>query len=464
MRFARRRHEAHRQAAGAGAAGAADAVHIVDGRARQVVVHHHRELRDVDAARRQVGGDQHVPLSVLEFGEHLLARALAHVAVERRGEDAGLVQLPGHVLGGVTGRDEHQHPLPVVFLDQVAQQFGAALLVDLDRPLRDGGLGGGRRRHVQPQRVAQQAVRQRLHRGRERGREEQALPLRRHQPQHPVQFLGKTQVEQAVGLVEHQHFDRRQPQGVVLHQIEQAPGRGHHHVGAAAQRHHLRVDRDAAEDHRHLQRLRRRVRMRQPAHALRRPARPARAWAPGSARGCGAAAACGPACSRCSIGSAKAAVLPEPVWAQPWTSAPRSTAGIACDWIGVGVTKPSSAAARTRTGERPSKEKGMGRPVYRRLAAAARSSLRRERLHLDFDLRVAIQPGFHGGPRGQAGAEMTPVCVVGVQRRPGTSGPSLGRGEAAGSASSVASPSTWKVRIGSGLPLTSAAGMGLRRN
>src|SRR6185369_10462913 len=52
----------------------------------------------------------------------------------------------------------------------------------------------------------------------------------------------------------------------------------------------------------------------------------------------------------------------------------------------------------------------------------------------------------------------------GVQRKSGTSGPSLGKGEAAGSASSAANPSTWNVRIGSGLPLTSAAGMGLRRN
>ena len=56
----RRGDEADRQPARAGAAGAADAVHVVDRRARQVVVHHHRQLRDVDAARGQVGGDQHL--------------------------------------------------------------------------------------------------------------------------------------------------------------------------------------------------------------------------------------------------------------------------------------------------------------------------------------------------------------------------------------------------------------------
>ncbi len=43
-------------------------------------------------------------------------------------------------------------------------------------------------------------------------------------------------------------------------------------------------------------------------------------------------------CDKISIiGSTNAAVLPVPVWAQPSTSRPISTTGIACAWIGVGV-------------------------------------------------------------------------------------------------------------------------------
>ena len=38
------------------------------------------------------------------------------------------------------------------------------------------------------------------------------------------------------------------------------------------------------------------------------------------------------------IGRVKPAVLPVPVWAQPSTSRPISTTGMACSWIGVGVT------------------------------------------------------------------------------------------------------------------------------
>jgi hypothetical protein len=42
--------------------------------------------------------------------------------------------------------------------------------------------------------------------------------------------------------------------------------------------------------------------------------------------------------SRCSIGSAKPAVLPVPVCAAPSKSRPLNMNGIACAWIGVGST------------------------------------------------------------------------------------------------------------------------------
>ena len=73
------------------------------------------------------------------------------------------------------------------------------------------------------------------------------MPRRRQQRQHARQFVGKTQVEQPVGFVQHQGLHLVQAQGVVLHQVQQAPGCGHDDVGAAAQRHHLWVDRDAAK-------------------------------------------------------------------------------------------------------------------------------------------------------------------------------------------------------------------------
>src|SRR5262249_54473107 len=62
--------------------GAADAMHVVHRRARQVVVHDDGKLRDVDAAGAEVGGDEHLQPAGLELRQHAHARALARIAVE----------------------------------------------------------------------------------------------------------------------------------------------------------------------------------------------------------------------------------------------------------------------------------------------------------------------------------------------------------------------------------------------
>ena len=249
--------EADRQAAFTGAAGAADAVHVGLWGAREVKVDDHRQLIDVQAARGQIGGDQHLQVAGLEVGQRHLARALAHLAMQRGRGNAEPGQLAGDMLAGVAGRHKHQHPTPAVVLDQVAQQLGAARGIDLDRALLDGCHVFGRAQfgHVNAQGLAQQGLRQRVNGGREGGREQQALARRRQLREQARQLVGKTGVEQAVGLVEHQCGDIAQAQRVALDQVEQPARRGHHHLGAAAQRHHLRVDRDAAVDDQHLDRL-----------------------------------------------------------------------------------------------------------------------------------------------------------------------------------------------------------------
>src|SRR5690606_18660295 len=52
-------HQRDRRAGGAGAAGAANAVHVVLGNVGQFEIDHLRQLVDVQAARGDVGGDQH---------------------------------------------------------------------------------------------------------------------------------------------------------------------------------------------------------------------------------------------------------------------------------------------------------------------------------------------------------------------------------------------------------------------
>ena len=83
-----RRHEQDRLAGAAGAAGAADAVHVALGVVRDVVVQHVADAVHVEAARGDVGGDQHVDAAVLQLLHGLLALLLLDVAVERGRGDA----------------------------------------------------------------------------------------------------------------------------------------------------------------------------------------------------------------------------------------------------------------------------------------------------------------------------------------------------------------------------------------
>ena len=137
----------------------------------------------------------------------------------------------------------------------MAQQLGAAARIHRNGALFDGRLVARGVRHLYPHGVLKKAIGQRLHGSGKGGREEQVLPPGRQQRQHALQFFGKAQVQQPVGFVQHQVRHGRQAQRVVVHQVQQAPRRGHHNVGTAAQAQHLRVDGYAAKHDGDLERL-----------------------------------------------------------------------------------------------------------------------------------------------------------------------------------------------------------------
>ena len=85
--------ERDRDAVGAGARGAADAVDVGFRDVRQVVIDDVADAVDVDAAGGDVGGDQDAQLAVAEVGERALALVLRLVAVDGLGGDAGLLQM-----------------------------------------------------------------------------------------------------------------------------------------------------------------------------------------------------------------------------------------------------------------------------------------------------------------------------------------------------------------------------------
>src|SRR5690606_23885283 len=100
------RQEGHRDAGGAGAAGAADPVHVRLGLFGGVVVDDVRDVGDVDAAGGDVGGDEHVDLAGAERPQGPLAGVLAQVAVDRSDREPAEVQFVGEFLGGPLGAAE----------------------------------------------------------------------------------------------------------------------------------------------------------------------------------------------------------------------------------------------------------------------------------------------------------------------------------------------------------------------
>ena len=81
------------------------------------------------------------------------------------------------------------------------------------------------------------------------GREQQGLALERRLVDDLQDVAGEAHVEHAVGFVEHEDLDLVEADLALLHEIEQAAGRGDENVDAIGKRLDLRHLADAAEDH-----------------------------------------------------------------------------------------------------------------------------------------------------------------------------------------------------------------------
>src|SRR5690606_17077675 len=97
------RAQRHRFAGRSGPRRAADAVDVVLGHLRQVVIVDVAHAGNVDAACRHVGGDQHADFTGPERLEGAVALALALVAVDRSSGKACRIERLGELFGAVLG-------------------------------------------------------------------------------------------------------------------------------------------------------------------------------------------------------------------------------------------------------------------------------------------------------------------------------------------------------------------------
>ena len=104
---------------GPGPTGAANAVDIIFGHLRHLVIDHMGQLSDVDTAGGNIGSHQCADLAILELGQRLDARRLALVTVDGHGRNAVIIELFGQAVGAMLGLGKNQHLLPVVVANDV---------------------------------------------------------------------------------------------------------------------------------------------------------------------------------------------------------------------------------------------------------------------------------------------------------------------------------------------------------
>ncbi len=164
----------------ADATSAADSMHEDRRVLRQRVVDHVRQVRDVDAAGGDVGGHHEADLAALNLGHNPLALLLRQVAVEQLGVVAVSVEHRAHQRGVVARVAEDDGRRRLLLLDHVEQV--ARFRVCIDRVVEhvvdvvDAVLIAGEKDGL---RVGQVVADNLLDVGRDGGREEQLLAVRR---------------------------------------------------------------------------------------------------------------------------------------------------------------------------------------------------------------------------------------------------------------------------------------------
>ena len=225
-----------------------NAVNIVFADVRDFVVHHVRQIVNVDSASCNVGRHQSANIAALEAAQGLCAGCLALVAVQSHRLNAIFRQKLGNVIGAKLGAGENQHLTPVVFLNDVGQQGLFLATADRVNDLCDALHRGVARRDLNALWVLEQRCGQFTDFVAESCREKQALLLFGHNGQYFLDVMDKAHVEHAVGFVKHQNFHLGQIQHALLQQVQQTSGCGHQNVHAFFHTTDLGIHADAAED------------------------------------------------------------------------------------------------------------------------------------------------------------------------------------------------------------------------
>ncbi len=216
---------------------------------REFVVEDVRDARDVDAARGDIGGDQHLELTRPETPQRPLTLALAAVAVDGINTDTFFAERFRQLVRSELGAGENKSSGHLRLVQQGAEQVALELLVHHQHALFDALDRFGFRSNLHSHRIVEQSIHQVRHPLGHRCRKEHVLPRFGEQCSNPLDLREKTDVQHTVGLVEYQHFHVPQENVALFHVITQASGCGNQDLNSVLKHATLRRQTHSAIDH-----------------------------------------------------------------------------------------------------------------------------------------------------------------------------------------------------------------------
>ena len=234
--------------AGAGGpTGPPDAVDVIFGCGRDVVVDDVGDLRNINAPGGDVGGHQNLELPVAESVEGGLTLSLGEVSLDRCRTIAGPGQLFADAFGPVFGPGEHEHRVGIGMAQQLQEQLRFQVRGDrvegmTDRLSRRGNadLDGGR--------VPQYFICQMPDLVGHGGGKEQGLTVLGDLPDDPPDVREKAHIEHTVRLVQDQDLQFGEVDRSLPEVVQKPAGAGYDDLDSALQFLFLGIDAHASID------------------------------------------------------------------------------------------------------------------------------------------------------------------------------------------------------------------------
>ena len=231
-----RRYERERFTRRLGARRATHPVDVIFRRHRDIEIDHMAEGFDINPARGDIGGHEHLIQAVLEASECQRALRLRTVAVNALGLDTVGHELRCETVGAMLGARENECLRHVTALEQLDQQGAFEILRDRIYRLRNADRGCRLSLQVERYRLAQHLLGESRDRGRHRGTEKQRLTFSgRQMTQDFFDLRKKSHVEHAIRFVEDEILERIQLCIWKTEVIEQPTWRCHHHIHTGAE-------------------------------------------------------------------------------------------------------------------------------------------------------------------------------------------------------------------------------------